>query len=202
MENRVITIERKFGANGHALAKKFAEEMGIPLYDEELVDLAMEKSGLDHDKIEKASEKQPSRFIFRTSDMGREPIANTMLLQMNDLVFRIQAKIIHELAQKEDCVIVGRCADYILEDIPTCRSVYVSAPFEYRVEQIMEHFSLSKKEAEKFTNRMDKQRSYYYSYYTNKKWGSFQSYNLMLDSSAFDIDSMVGILKSVYQGIH
>ncbi|MEG0591155.1 MAG: cytidylate kinase family protein [Lachnospiraceae bacterium] len=87
MENRVITIERKFGANGHALAKKFAEEMGIPLYDEELVDLAMEKSGLDHDKIEKASEKQPSRFIFRTSDIGREPNSKTKLFKIKHILF-------------------------------------------------------------------------------------------------------------------
>lgn len=201
MGHRVITIERKFGANGHALAKQFAEEMGIALYDEKLVDMAVERTGIDHDKLERASEKQPSRWFMRTADTSSKPMDSTMLLQMNDIVFDVQSKIIREIADKEDCIIVGRCGDYILRDMPSCRDIYVYAPFDYRVEQIMEHFTLKKKEAENFTRKMDKQRAYYYSYYTNKKWGSIDSYNMMLDSSAFEMDSMVQILKGVFNGI-
>ncbi len=201
MSHRVIAIERKFGANGHAIAEKFADMAGIPLYDEKLVDLAVERSGIDHDRLVKASEKQPSRWLYRASDTQKEPMESTMLLQMNDIVFKVQSKIIRELAEKEDCIVVGRCADYILSDLESCRSVFVYAPFDYRVGQIMEHFSLKKKEAENFTRRMDKQRSYYYSYYTNKKWGNNESYHLMLDSSAFEMDSMIHILKDAFDGI-
>lgn len=201
MNHRVIAIERKFGANGHAIAERFADMAGIPLYDEKLVDLAVERSGIDHERLVKASEKQPSRWLYRASDTQREPMESTMLLQMNDIVFKVQSKIIRELAEQEDCIVVGRCADYILSDLPSCRSAFVYAPFDYRVGQIMEHFSLKKKEAENFTRRMDKQRSYYYSYYTNKKWGNNESYHLMLDSSAFEMDSMIHILKDAFDGI-
>ncbi len=194
MEKRiVVTIGRQFGSGG----KKLAEQLGIPYYDKELINLASKESGICGEFFEKADEKN-SGSLLKALAMGFS--MNNAIFQSNDYLsneslFQIQSEVIRKVAAEGSCVLVGRCADYILRDEPDCVHVFISASWQDRVRRAMEYNRVPEKEAEEFLKKADKSRASYYNYYTDKVWGAAGSYDLCVNSSLYGIDRTVDFIK-------
>ena len=192
MSKRVITINRMLGSNGLLIGRTLADELGFAFYDKELIDIAAQKENIPFDILDKFDEKKGSQWRF--------PIEHELQLDrdfhfvpMNDVLFDLQRKIIVEAAQKEDCVIVGRCANHILEG--NCLSVFIYAPFDYRVQTVMQRTGREEKSVQKMIRKVDKERRTYYEYFTDKKWTDFSQYHLAVDSSRFDQDTIIKMIK-------
>ena len=192
MSKRVITINRMLGSNGRLIGRALADELGFTFYDKELIDSAAQKENIPFDILAKVDEKKGSQWRF--------PIEHELQLDsdfhfvpMNDVLFDLQRKIIVETAQKEDCVIVGRCANHILEG--NCLSVFIYAPFDYRVQTVMQRTGREEKSVQKMIRKVDKERRTYYEYFTDKKWTDFSQYHLAVDSSRFDQDTIIKMIK-------
>ena len=192
MSKRVITINRMLGSNGRLIGRALADGLGFTFYDKELIDIAAQKENIPFDILAKVDEKKGSQWRF--------PIEHELQLDsdfhfvpMNDVLFDLQRKIIVEAAQKEDCVIVGRCANHILEG--NCLSVFIYAPFDYRVQTVMQRTGREEKSVQKMIRKVDKERRTYYEYFTDKKWTDFSQYHLAVDSSRFDQDTIIKMIK-------
>lgn len=194
--NYIITIGRQLGSGGLLLGKRLSEELGIPCYDKELIQIASKESGLGKEFFEKADEKSnhgffSSFFSFRTGYMG--DITGNYL--SNEILFKIQSDVIKELAEKGPCIFVGRCADYILREQKQLLSVFISAEEKDRIRIIAENNSISAKEAQILIEQTDKKRAGYYNYYSNKIWGMATSYDLCFNSSKIKIEDVIAFIK-------
>ena len=200
--NTIITIGRQFGSGGREIGKKLAENFGIPYYDKELISRAAQESGFCEEMIENNDERPTNSFMYNlvmdTYSFGYSSAGFTDM-PMNHKIFLAQFEAIKKLASEGPCVMVGRCADYALADNPDCFSVFVHANLDWRINRIAQKYNKNAKEAKDMINKTDKSRSSYYNYYTNKKWGSADSYNLCLDSSKLGID---GTAKAIIEAIH
>lgn len=193
MKNRVITISREFGSGGRTIGKKVAEELGIPCYDSELIQQVAEKSGFNENYIKDASEYAPGGFFasalsYRTSGPNNA-----------DYLWKIQYKVITDLAEKGPCVIVGRCADYILRDKADCLKVFVHADMAFRAERIVKVYGEREESPEQRLKDKDKRRATYHRFYTNMKWVHAQNDDITLNSGTLGIDRCVEILKELYE---
>lgn len=192
MNRRIITINRMYGSNGRRIGKALADELGIHFYDKELIRIASEQKGIPYDELVKVDEKRASQWRYPVeSDIQMQPQYH--FYPMNDVLFAAQSQIITEAAKREDCVIVGRCANHILGD--QCRSVFIFAPFETRVKNIEERLGRSYKSARSLVKKMDKERRTYYEYFTDEKWLDMSQYHLCIDSSKFSLDEIINMLK-------
>lgn len=196
MSKRIITINRLYGSNGRQLGKILAQELGIHYYDKELIRIASEQKGIPYDELLKVDEKRASQW--------RYPVDNPLQMQpqyhffpMNDVLFQAESEIIQSLAEKEDCIIIGRCANHILKG--QCSSVFIHAPFEYRVKNVMNRLDRTEKSARSMVKKTDKERRSYYEYFTDEKWLDMDQYDLCIDSSRFTPPQIVRVLKSVYE---
>ena len=199
MDNKIIlTIGRQFGSGGREVGQKLAKELGIGYYDKELMALAAKESGLSEEFFEKADEKASSglayAFTMGYSYMGLFPPYADVL--SNDRLFLYQSDTIRNLAEKGSCVIVGRCADYILRDNPDCLSFFIHNNKENRIQRIIESQNLTVEQAEELMLKTDKSRAAYYNYYTNKEWGVASTYNFSIDVSVLGIDETVAFMKN------
>jgi cytidylate kinase len=188
-QNYVITIGRSIGAGGLSTAKVLAEELGIKMYDKNLLLEVASRSGLCPEIFEKKDErasrsKLTSLFGFRSLLQGNGSITTDSIMNEESL-FKIQSQVIRELAEKESCIIVGRCADYVLRQNPRCVSVFINADPEIRVKRMMKE-GADEDEVRALIAKGDKKRAEYYNYYTFKKWGDSASYDLCIDSGRFD----------------
>lgn len=195
MAHRIITINRMYGSGGRLLGKALAEKLGIGFYDKELIRLASEENQIPYEELVKVDEKKASQW--------RLPIREQMQMQpqyhfhpMNDVLFETQCRVIRDLSQKEDCIIVGRCANYLLQD--KCFSLFVYAPFEYRVKSIMERLGREEKSARSLVKKMDKTRKAYYEFFTDEKWNDLRNYQLSIDTSRFEQDFLLKLLAEIY----
>lgn len=194
MEHRVITINRMYGSNGRLIAKSLSQRLGIHYYDKELIQLASEKQNIPYDELVKVDEKRASRWRYPVDDaMQMEP--QYRYNPMNDVLFDTQSQIIQELAQKEDCIIVGRCANHILKD--KALRVFIYAPIDYRIKVVMERLGREEKSARALVKKMDRQRRYYYEYFTDEKWDDFTQYDLCVDSSRLSQQQIVELVASL-----
>ena len=192
MSKRVITINRMLGSNGRLIGRALADELGFAFYDRELIDIAAKKENIPHDLLEKVDEKRGSQWRFPI-DHALQLDSEFHFVPMNDILFDLQRKIILEAAQKEDCVIVGRCANHILQD--NCLSVFIYAPYDYRVQTVIERTGREEKSVQKLVKKVDKERRTYYEYFTDRKWTDLSQYHLSIDSSKFDQDTIVKMIK-------
>lgn len=192
MKNRVITISREFGSGGRTIGKKLAEKLGIPCYDSELIHKIALESGFTENYIKDAGEYAPDGFL--SSALSNRSFGPTN----EDYLWEIQYKIITELAEKESCVIVGRCADYILKDKADCLKVFIHASMQYRAERIVKEYGEREESPEQRLKDKDKRRAAYHRFYTNMKWGDAHNYNITLDSGVLGIDRCVEILRNLY----
>lgn len=191
--NRIITISREFGSGGRTIGKKVAEKLGIPCYDAELIQKIASESGYAEEYIKEESEYASGSWlapIFSDRTMG---------LTNQDKLWSIQQKVICQLAEKGPCVIVGRCADFILRDKADCLKVFVHASMEHRVERIVKEYGEHEESPEQRLKDKDKRRAAYHRFYTDMKWGHAQNYHLCLDSGELGIDKCVEIISCLYK---
>ena len=196
MAKRIITINRMFGSNGRLIGKTLAENLDIGFYDKELIEIAARDKNIPFGDLADVDEKRPGAWSFPVNH-EIQISQDYRAIPMNDVLFELQRDIILSLSDKEDCVIVGRCANHILQD--RTLSVFVYAPFETRVKNVMERLDREEKSARKLVKRMDKERRSYYEFFTDEKWLDMGQYDLCIDSSRFTTEEIVKILKEAYE---
>ncbi len=203
MEKKVIvTIGRQFGSGGRIVGKKLAEQLGIAYYDKELINMASQESGICGEFFEKADERT-SGSLLKALAMGFS--MNNAIFQSNDYLsneslFQIQSDVIRKVAAERSCVLVGRCADYILREDKNCINVFISADMEDRIRRTMEYNHIEQKDAEEFIRKADKSRASYYNYYTDKTWGAAESYHLCINSSVYGVDKTTDFVRDFILG--
>lgn len=181
MEPMVITIAREFSTGGREIAKAISDQLGIPVYNKELITIAAKKSGLTEEAIAASENRRSGSLIYSLYTMG-----NTMPL--SDQVYILQSNVIKEVASKESCVILGRCGDYVLRDRPNVLRVFLYAPLAYRVQVAKDapeahDLKGTDKEYEQYLTKQDRARASYYNYYTENRWGEAKNYDLCLNAS-------------------
>lgn len=192
--NRIITISREFGSGGRTIGRQVAEKLGIPCYDAELIDKIAEKTGFAKEYIEEHGENAAGINWFDWMLGARDLKGHSF----QDDLHTAQCKVITELAEKESCVIVGRCADYILKDNPDCLHVFIHSDMENRAKRIVEQYGERSDSPEKRLKDKDKRRAAYYQFYTDTKWGDVHNYHITLDSGVLGIERCVQILAQLY----
>lgn len=200
----IITIARQYGSGGKTVGEQLARELGINCYDRELMRLASDDSGIAEGLFGKADERlksSPLVKITRNIYKGQLIPPESEEFTSNENLFNYQAKVIKELAEAESCVIIGRCADYVLEEFDNVVSVFVHGSREFCLKMAKERLGYSSdKEVEKFINKTDKYRAEYYKYYTGREWNDARNYDLCLDAGKLGIDRCVEAVKA-YIGI-
>ena len=191
MENNkhiIICVGRQLGSGGHDIARMLALDFNAKYYDQELLNLAAKESGISEKFFEQNDEKRGifrSLFHMHASHVGDNNMYNNDFSQEN--LFKFQSDAIMKAADEGSCVFVGRCADYVLRERPNVVSVFISASKRFRIDQIMAKQHLDVPEANKYIKQRESQRASYYNYYTGKKWGSAESYDLCIDSSVLGL---------------
>ena len=192
MKNRVITISREFGSGGRTIGKKVAEKLGIPCYDSEIIQKITEETGYAPEYVTEAGEYASGSFL--SSAFSNRTFGPTN----EDILWNHQYRVITELAEKGPCVIVGRCADYILRDKADCLKVFIHADMAFRAKRIVEVYGEREQSPEERLRDKDKRRAAYHRFYTNMKWGHAQNYHLTLDSGVLGIDKCVEIICPLF----
>lgn len=186
----IITISRQYGSGGRLIGQKLAERLGIPFYDKELITLAAQESGYAEHLFEKTADTNISNSLLYSLAM----YGNTMGLYdmpLNDKLFMAQSKTIQHVAEKGPCVIVGRCADYVLRGVPNVLNVFIHSDMASKVRRVTEDYGVTDDNVVDLINKTDKRRANYYNYYTGMKWGRAENYHLALRSDAVGIDGAV-----------
>ena len=198
MTKKIITISRAFGSGGRTIGKEVAKRLNIPYYDKELVDKVAEESGFHADFIEEAGEYAPvtSSFLFNIA-VSPNPTALMGTMSMADQLFICQTNVIRRLADEGPCVIIGRCADYILRDREDCLHVFIHSDMEHRAERIVRLYGETKQSPQKRLTDKDTKRKVYYRHYTNRNWGEAQNYHLSLNSGLIGVDKCADIIVDV-----
>lgn len=192
MKNRVITISREFGSGGRTIGKKIAEKLGIPCYDSEIIQEMAKETGFAPDYVKEAVEYVPDSFLSAA-------FSNRMFGPTNeDILWEHQYRVITELAEKSSCVIVGRCADFILQDKADCLKVFIHADMAFRAKRIVEIYGERKQAPEERLRDKDKRRAAYHRFYTDMKWGYAQNYHLTLDSGVLGIDKCAALIAELF----
>ncbi|MDD6210706.1 MAG: cytidylate kinase-like family protein [Bacteroidales bacterium] len=193
----VITVGREYGSGGREIGKRIAADLGIAFYDKELLYLAAKESGLSPELFDSADEQATNKLAYALSSgfsFCGTPFSSCF---SNDTLFNIQSEAMRNLVEKESCVIVGRCADFVLRENPRCINVFVHAPEKVRIERVMLRESLCRQEALELITKTDKNRANYYNYYSHKEWGKSASYHFSLDSSLFGIEKTAEIIEQL-----
>ena len=198
MANKIYTIGREFGSGGREVGEKLAAKLGIKLYDKELLQQAAKDSGFCEEIFENHDEKPTNSFLYSlvmdTYSVSGYSAAPFLDMPLNHKVFLAQFETIKKIAEKESCVIVGRCADYALSDNPDCINIFIHADLDVRIKNVSKNLNITENKARDIINKTDKQRASYYNYYTSKKWGDSKSYNLSLDAGKLGTDNCVEMI--------
>lgn len=192
MKQGIITISREFGSGGRTIGKAVAQKLGIPCYDAELITEMAKQSGFAEDYVREAGEYAPggllnSMFTSRVGGPTNE-----------DILWQIQCNMVAQLAKKGPCVIVGRCGDYILRDRPDVLKVFVHADMAFRAKRIVEVYGQREESPEQRLKDKDKRRSTYYRFYTGRKWGQLDTYDLMLNSGVLGIEKCTELICTIF----
>ena len=198
MSNTIITIGRQFGSAGLEIGKKVAKELGLELYDKEMLKRAAKESGLCEELFENHDEKPTNSFLYSlvmdTYSLGYSS-SSYADMPINHKVFLAQFDTIKKIAGEGPCVMVGRCADYALEDYDNVMNVFIYADLDQRIRRVAREFNLTDAKAKDIILKNDKKRASYYNYYTNKEWGNAKGYDLCLNSGKLGIDGTVRVIK-------
>ena len=200
--NSVITIGREFGSGGREIGRKLSEKYGIPFYDKELLEESSQHSGICEDLFVRHDESVYSSFIYSLV-MGTYPLSSDGRLNpempLNQRIFLAQFDTIKTLGQTP-CVIVGRCADYVLKEEPNVIDFFISGNMYDKKKRILERYDIEKPKVEEFIRKTDKRRASYYNYYTDMKWGDARNFDLCINSSKSGIEGAVDLMLA-YIGI-
>lgn len=196
--DKVITISRQYGSGGREVGKKLAEKFGIPFYDNELIALAAKESGFAEAAFARAEEKATNSLLYSIA-MGMNAYGNQDFgfssLSLDDKIFLAQSNIIRKVAEEGPCVIVGRCADYILKDKTNVVHVFVYAGLDFRIDRATKLYGISKEKAAEEVLKFDKRRANYYNYHTSEKWGTIFNYDVSVRTDFAGIDHAVKIVE-------
>lgn len=196
--NTIITIGRQFGSGGREIGQKLAENFGIKYYDKELLSRAAKDSGFCEEMIQNHDERPTNSFLYNlvmdTYSFGYN--SSFVDMPISHKVFLAQFDTIKKIASEGPCVIVGRCADYALQDYQNCLNIFIHSDEKFKVKYIMNRFDdiTTEQKAIDMMNKKDKQRQSYYNYYTSKKWGRADNYDLSINSSILGIDGTVKLI--------
>lgn len=194
----VITIGRHYGSGGKEIGKKVADALGVTFYDEELVTMAADKSNVSKDVFSHVDEKATGSLLYSLvmgGGLRGLTVPTYYEMPLNDKLFIAQSDVIKKIARDGSCVIVGRCADYVLEneDCDTF-NIFLYADSEFKINRIMKLYDLDRKTASDRINKTEKQRRTYYNYYTSKDWGDMKGYDLCLNTARIGVDKAVEII--------
>lgn len=198
MDKIIYTIGREFGSGGRDVGELLSKKLNIPFYDKELLSRAATESGLCEEIFKLQDEKPTSSFFYSlvtdTYSISNYHGGGYLDMPLNQKVFLAQFDTIKRIADEGSCVIVGRCADYALQDNPHCINAFIYADKNYRIKNVASKENVSEAKAKDLISKNDKQRANYYNFYTNKKWGDSRSYDLALNSGKIGIDGCVELL--------
>ena len=198
MSNKIYTIGREFGSGGKAVGEALAKRLGIKLYDKELLQQAAKDSGFCEEIFENHDEKPTSSFLYSlvmdTYSVGSYNSSPFLDMPLNHKIFLAQFETIKKIADRESCVIVGRCADYALADYPDCINIFIHSDMENRVKAVSKRLNITENKAKDLIQKKDKQRASYYNYYSSKRWGDSSSYHLTLDAGKLGIDGCIDMI--------
>lgn len=193
MSKNIITISREFGSGGRAIGEAVAKRLNYQYYDKDIIAKVAKETGFSEEFVAKSGEYANSKNIFAYAFTGRD--SNGM--SIDDYVFNAQRKIILDIAEKGNCVIVGRCADYILRERDDVLNVFIIGETEKKIERIKSMYSVNESEAKKLIKDTDKKRSINYNYYTDQVWGKSHNYAITLNSSILGMDKCVEIIEGL-----
>ncbi len=199
--DRIITISRQYGSGGRLVAEKVSERLGIPFYDKELIELTAEKSGYHIDFIKENEQKINNSLLYNIALGQHYANGGAGMLPPVDRIFKIEREIIESLASDGACVIVGRCADYILKDKYSTFNIFLCGNYENRIKRIKEVYKLDNDASENKIKKIDKARSNYYARFTDKRWGEANNYDLIINTSTFGIDKTAEMIAELYKHI-
>ncbi len=194
----VITIAREFGSGGHLLGEMLAKELGIKVYDKEFIHLAAQKSGIDEDYIKQNEQSIPSFWLKCILAAGSET-SRERSLSPDDVLFVAESNIIRELASQESCIIVGRCADYVLQNYPHLIKVFCYTDRESAYRRCVEEYKVPDGKAMDEISRVNRNRIAHYEYYTGEKWGEPHHYDLMLNTGSMDLETACKLVAALYR---
>ncbi len=194
-KNRVIVISREYASAGSEIGRKLAEQLGLPYYDKSFVDEAVRDSGLSEEFIEREDQKFISSLLFNLATGGYRHANNK---DMSDQVYIAESNAIRQIAAQGPCVIVGRCADYILRDECAVFSVFIHADLNWRVKRCLE-YGHDMRRIEQHIREKDRKRARHYEYYTDNTWGDPKNYHISVNSGLFGIEKAVELIRYAYE---
>ncbi|MBQ6600554.1 MAG: cytidylate kinase-like family protein [Clostridia bacterium] len=197
---KIITVSRQFGSGGRSIAKEIAATLGYDFYDSELVEKVAEETGFDPSYIADAGEYAPGRSILSYALGSATPHSTGSHMNASDYLWATQSRIITELAEKGNCVIVGRCADFILRDREDCLNVFIHADKDYKAKRIVELYGVRDKSPVKRLEEKDRKRAANYKYFTGREWGNIENYHISLDSSKLGSELCVKLIAEIAKG--
>lgn len=195
--NKLVTISREYGSGGRYIGSMVAAKMNIPFYDKEIIDMAVEQSGLSREVIETSELRAKSSISYTLASaiaMGEGFSGETM--SINEKLFLAQSNVIRQIAERGEGVIVGRCADYILRDIPSVTNIFICAEMEDRINRCVNKYGDDPETVRNKIRDYDKARANYYNYHTSQKWGHYLNYNLSINSSYMKDDKIADLIVS------
>lgn len=198
IQHVIITIAREYGSGGHLLGEMLSKELGLKLYDKEFIHLVAEKSGINEQYIKKNEQSIPSFWLKCILGKNSEQSLERSL-SSDDVLFVAESKIIQELAEKGPCIIVGRCADFVLRDYPNLIKVFCYSDLRSACVRCVQEYGVSEEKAESEIKRINHNRIAHYEYYTGEKWGEPHHYNLMINTGSIDLSVACNLIKSIYK---
>ena len=193
----IITISRQYGSGGREIGELVAKKLGIPFYDNALIQLATEEAGFSPEHFEDVERNARNSFLYSIVRGIQYHNSNTGIWSLEDSIYMTQAKVIRDIADKGSCVIIGRCSDYILSGNPDLIKAFVYAPLSERAKRCVERGEVSADKATEHVKGKDKRRQNYYNYHADTKWGDAQNYNVCIDSAFCGIETAADIIVSV-----
>lgn len=192
--NKVITISRQYGSGGREIGQKLAEHYKIPFYDNELITRAAKESGFAEETFARAEDKATNSLLYSLA-MGINVYGNQDFgfagLSLDDRIFLAQSDVIRKVAEEGPCVIVGRCADYVLKEYQNICNIFVHASLDFRLKRVVEQYGENEKKAGEVIIKNDKSRANYYNYHVGEKWTNLTNYDLVIRSDFSGIDDAV-----------
>ena len=202
MKKKIVTISRQYGSGGRYIGENLAKAMGVPCYDEKLIDMVAKESGFAQSFVAEKGERMTGSLLFNIASslsFANNVFSTNNGVTLPDEIYFTQNRIIKELADKGPCVIVGRCADYILREREDCLNVFIFADNESKIERAEKYFNITREEAPAVLKKKDKARANHYKYYTDQEWGMASNYDLCLNSGLIGIEGCVKAIQQVLE---
>lgn len=202
MKKKIVTISRQYGSGGRYIGENLAKALGVPCYDEKLIDMVAKESGFAESFVAEKGERMTGSLLFNIASslsFANNVFSTNNGVTLQDEIYFTQNRIIKELAEKGPCVIVGRCADYILRERKDCLNVFIFADEDSKIERAEKYFNITREDAPAVLKKKDKARANHYKYYTDQDWGMASNYDLCLNSGLIGIEGCVKTIQQVLE---